>query len=249
MGGCGVRGKSGSHVSEFRPLSFFLFFLLLAIQVQEMDLKIEESWLYDVWKFFQDVMKKRDARANLWDQGNKDKLTTTIFEAEQIDNALEKASLFLQEDTKSKKKKIYIRELILGFMKINLSYFKSSKSSYSSDDMSRDVDRLELLFPSPTLPSGQPGQQSADAYYRQWAENMEGNVDERSHINIIGAVFPSISDAPIKFQDRSIEHVFESEGDIWRSLKSFYSSEALRQLYKIVGSLGKCEALCSFIFL
>ena len=101
-------------------------------------------------------------------------------------------------------------------------------------------DQLEL-FSMYNMQSGQ--QSSAADAYTQWSENMTGDIDERSqygNINIIGAVFPSISEAPIRFTERVISHVYESEGDIWRSLKSFYSAEALRQLYKIVGSLGKC---------
>lgn len=209
-----------------------------------MDLKIEESWLYDVWEFYLDVVKKREERANLWQQGKKVSLASaTSFEGESILSSIDKASLFLKEDKKSKKKKIYVRLLILGSYRANFSYFKSAKGSWASSDSSEealiDVDRLEL-FPSPTPMSN--GQQSAaaDDAYRKWSENMTDNVDERSHhanINIISAVFPSISEAPIRFEEKIIEHVYESDGDIWRSLKSFYSSEALRQIYKIAGSL------------
>ena len=127
---------------------------------------------------------------------------------------------------------IKVRELMLGFFKVNISYFKSPKTSnWSNVDLSEEMEA-----------EGQQNILAADDAYTQWSENMMGDDEERSqhaNINIIGAVLPSMSDAPIRFQERIISHVYESEGDIWRSLKSFYSAEALRQLYKIVGSLGK----------
>ena len=211
----------------------------IAMQVEEMDLKIEESWLFDVWAFYLDVMKNRERRVNVWKQDSKSDLCTTTFEAENSDTALDKASLFLREGQKAKRKKIYVRELLLGFAKVNLSYFKSKGAwgTGESDETPFDVD----LFSSPYLlrSKGAVDQQGADAF-RQWSEDLQGDGDERAPgINIISAVFPSISEAPIRFQERQILHVFESEGDIFTSLKSFYTSEALSQIYKIVGSLGK----------
>ena len=133
-----------------------------------------------------------------------------------------------------------VRELLLGSFKVNLSYFKSSKNSWGHQESSIEVDSDQLGELFPKLQSGQ--QAASDDAYLQWSENMMTEDDEQQiNINIIGAVFPSISEAPIRFQERIISHVYESEGDIWMSLKSFYSGEALRQLYKIVGSLGKCE--------
>jgi hypothetical protein len=54
---------------------------------------------------------------------------------------------------------------------------------------------------------------------------------------IIAAVFPSVSDAPIRLQGKAIDHVFESPGEILSSIKSFYVNETLKQVYKIIGSL------------
>lgn len=54
---------------------------------------------------------------------------------------------------------------------------------------------------------------------------------------IIAAVFPSVSDAPIRLQGKAIDHVFESPGEILSSIKNFYVNETLKQVYKIIGSL------------
>ena len=54
---------------------------------------------------------------------------------------------------------------------------------------------------------------------------------------MIAAVFPSVSDASIRLQGKVIDHVFESSGEIVSSIKTFYTNETLKQLYKIIGSL------------
>ena len=54
---------------------------------------------------------------------------------------------------------------------------------------------------------------------------------------IIAAVFPSVSDAPIRLQGKLVEHVFESPVEIVSSLKNYYTNETLKQVYKIIGSL------------
>jgi regulator of replication initiation timing len=54
---------------------------------------------------------------------------------------------------------------------------------------------------------------------------------------IIAAVFPSVSDAPIRLQGKAIDHVFESPHEILSSVKNYYVNETLKQVYKIIGSL------------
>ena len=48
---------------------------------------------------------------------------------------------------------------------------------------------------------------------------------------IIAAVFPSVSDAPIRLQGKAIDHVFESPREILSSIKNFYLNETLKQVY------------------
>merc|ERR1712194_399800 len=60
----------------------------LAIHVQEMDLKIEESSIHDVWEFYLDVMKNREARANIW-QPQDTKINFYSFEVEECGNSIE----------------------------------------------------------------------------------------------------------------------------------------------------------------
>lgn len=55
--------------------------------------------------------------------------------------------------------------------------------------------------------------------------------------SVIAAVFPSVSDAPIRLQGKLVEHVFESPIEIASSLKNYYSNETMKEIYKIIGSL------------
>lgn len=77
---------------------------------------------------------------------------------------------------------------------------------------------------------------ASDEEFKQWSENIalgDNDALSPSTINLVSAIIPSISDASISFQGKLIEHVFETQGDVWKSLRSHYSSEALRQIYKV----------------
>lgn len=210
-----------------------------------MDLKIEEALLYDVWKFYLDIAKTREARASCWrHNSSRANFSADAFDVRQGIDPIEIARLFLTQDKRTKRRKIYVKELILGFFKVNLSYFKSSRLSRggldSHDEMPAHVESLELLAlrtPSSNEQQGRPSSAADDAYL-QWSENFDSFEERIPFASMISAVFPRISDAPIRFNERIIYHVYESEGDIWKSLRSFYSSESLKQIYKIVGSLG-----------
>lgn len=201
----------------------------IALRLEEMDLKIEEMWLFEVWEFYFQVMKKREARALARQKIVPTKSSRGFEDDNDSERAMQNANSFLQVDSQVKRlKKIYVCELLFGYTKINLSYFKSAKGNLSSSETSED-----------SMMIGSGNQVGLEAL-RQWSEETAGDVDERNHfahVNLISTVFPSISDAPIKFQGKVIEHVFEFEGDISKYLLSFYASEALRQIYKIVGSL------------
>jgi len=218
----------------------------VALQVQEMDLKIEEAWLFDLWEFMMDITKKREARTRL---RHKENLNTSLCQhafgvTDEMKDPLSAAAAFLDGTCDSKvAKRIYIGELILGYMKFNLSYFKSTKISSSQDapdDMLIDIESLESYVSPILLASRYPAVQRGDDAFSKWSENLDISSNDEGHhlnINIISTIFPSISEAPIKFSGKMLEHIFEMEGDVWRSLQSYYAAEALKQIYKLVGSL------------
>eukprot|EP00804_Cyclotella_cryptica_P020229 CCRYP_010930-RC/>CCRYP_010930-RC protein AED:0.04 eAED:0.04 QI:95/1/1/1/0.91/0.91/24/65/5640 len=234
-------------------------FEYVALEVQDIDLKIEETWLFDLWEFYVGVTTaRREARTKSRDknEGTTETAQDRSYHFmtrsdEELTIALTTASTFLMPVWRthavsghlSISKKVYIRELILGYMKISLSYFKSPRiwSAGYLDDEFTEAARYELFLSPNALAQRISDKTTSDEAYKQWSENTPlAESEERSPlstINIISAIFPSISDASIRFQGKLIEHVFETQDDVWRSLRTHYSSEALKQIYKIVGSL------------
>lgn len=202
-------------------------------------MKIEESWLFDLWQFWVACLKSRGRkeRSNAQQQP---KSLYSIDNEKEIDEALATASNFLNNPGTVTSKKVYIRELILSYMKISLWYYKRSAWTGAEEELINSA-RYDL-FLSPSILSQRISDKSnSDEAYRQWSENSafgdNTNVLSPSTINIVSAIIPGITDASISFQGKLIEHVFETQGDVWKSLRSHYSSEALKQIYKIIGSL------------
>ena len=95
----------------------------VAIQVQEMDLKVEESWLYDLFSFYLDVVKKREAKTTSLHQDNNIDLASDTFETEveeHTSTSIERASSFLNESLskKVKLKKIYVSTMTFDYVKV-----------------------------------------------------------------------------------------------------------------------------------
>jgi len=59
---------------------------------------------------------------------------------------------------------------------------------------------------------------------------------EPQNVTFVSAIFSSITDFPIRHQKKILPHVFEDMDEILLSLRGFYVSETLRQIYKIIGS-------------
>lgn len=53
----------------------------------------------------------------------------------------------------------------------------------------------------------------------------------------VARLFPNISDAPLRLPGKSVKHQFETATDVVENIFKFYSTEALKQFYKIVGAL------------
>lgn len=68
---------------------------------------------------------------------------------------------------------------------------------------------------------------------------------------LFAALFPNLSDAPVRLQGKALNHVFESPAEIFHSIRKFYVNETLKQIYKIIGSLdfvGNPTMLVSSLF-
>ena len=79
-----------------------------------MDLKIEEALLFDVWKFYVDVAKTREVRASRWrHKVSRANFSADAFEVGENIDTIEIARVFLTQDKKAKRKKIYVKEGVM----------------------------------------------------------------------------------------------------------------------------------------
>eukprot|EP00934_Nitzschia_sp_Nitz4_P002078 Nitzschia sp. Nitz4//scaffold140_size61219//29533//49080//NITZ4_006440-RA/size61219-augustus-gene-0.64-mRNA-1//-1//CDS//3329536227//2078//frame0 len=239
---------------NLRTKSSIVSFEYVGVAFQEMDLTVEESWVFELWEFITGVMRRRTARkVSLNGKRRADFLLTTkncFVSDEDSDNV---ALLDVLQGTDqggpgSNNSKVYIEQLILGLVKVNLSYVKGKKQSYEmSNRGARVLKSLEagelpnLGFAANRESIGQLGRSDQSETFARWSQHMyDDELIDRNGYNlpaIIAAVFPSVSDAPIRLQGKVIDHVFESSGEVVSSIKNFYVNETLKQVYKIIGSL------------
>ena len=114
-------------------------------------------------------------------------------------------------------KKVYIKELILGYMKISLWYYKRNAWSPIIEEELVDSAPYELFLSPKLLSQRLSDKGSSDEAFKQWSEHtVFGDSTDgvsSSTINVVSAIIPSISDASISFQGKLIEHVFETQGE------------------------------------
>lgn len=67
--------------------------------------------------------------------------------------------------------------------------------------------------------------------------NRSANLGPQSFQRFVARLFPNISDAPLRLPGKSVKHQFETATDVIENIFKFYSTEALKQFYKIVGAL------------
>jgi C2 domain/SHR-binding domain of vacuolar-sorting associated protein 13/PDZ domain len=112
----------------------------IGVALREMDLTVEESWIFELWDFFMGVKRRRKAKRST-ELGRKtaDFLLTTdnCFSQtkEDASEVLPLLSLLELEAEGGPKAKLYIEQLILGLVKVNLSYIKGKKQSFELSDM------------------------------------------------------------------------------------------------------------------
>jgi len=194
-------------------------FKLMALDVEELDMRIEEGWMFSVWDFFLNLLKHKKIAHSLKTNCEERKVTDYVptpneFLQDNSESDVHTLNAFLKRPENNNGiatlKKVYVEKLILGALKVNVSYMKSA----SPDDRKRNgsqydksPDTYRTLHVAHTLP------------------------------NIILSIIPSITNAPIAVGGKVIDNVFEYWGEIFISLQNYYMKEVLHQVYKVVGSL------------
>jgi hypothetical protein len=235
---------------NLRTKSNIVSYEYIGVAFQEMDLTVEEPRVYELWDFFMAVMRRKKMKKRaVRGQQHADVVSRNenIFTAVEVDEPVAVASLFsiIQSagDPSAKKKKVYVEQLILGLVKINLSYVKGKRASESSSNDNTNMNAIQDLhgeYKHLTLSDIKNADLSE--VYLKWSQltDDENTLESSGAHNlpgIIAAVFPSVSDAPIRLQGKLVQHVFESPVEIVSSLKNYYTNETLKQVYKIIGSL------------
>jgi hypothetical protein len=138
---------------NLRTKSNILSFEYIGVALQEMDFTVEESWIFELWDFLMSVTRKHKAKKRtLKGQRHADAVSRNenIFAAVDEQESV-KPSLFSalqaagERSETAEKKKVYVEHLILGLMKVNLSYVKGKKQSFDLDDQgSRALRTMEL---------------------------------------------------------------------------------------------------------
>lgn len=123
---------------NLRTKSNIVSYEYIGIALQEMDCTIEESWIFELWEFFMNVTSRQELRARAT-EGERHidvvSRSTNMFSILETEKDVSKTLLSTIEaagegSVSSRKKKIYIEQLILGLMKVNLSYVKGKKQNF-----------------------------------------------------------------------------------------------------------------------
>ena len=191
-------------------------------KLQDLDLRIDESWLFDVWEFYVAIAKSREKKEHTKQPQYRSRSLFSTAGKEETSALIKMSRDFLDNSGAIIiSKKVYIKELILGYMKISLWYYKKNAWSPSIEEELNDSVPYELFLSPKLLSQRLSDKGSADEAFKQWSEHTAfGDSNDgvsSSTINVVSAIIPSISDASISFQGKLIEHVFETQGELKES--------------------------------
>jgi hypothetical protein len=118
--------------------------------LQEMDLTLEESWMVDLWEFFVNIIRRKTIRSKTtfldnvvssyvhrdaeWSVRPRVAPRGSLMLEHTVTPTL---SVLLEDDESAdaeNTKKVYIEQLLLGFIKVNLSYRKGKKATWDVND-------------------------------------------------------------------------------------------------------------------
>ena len=129
-----------------RTKSNIVSYEYVGVALQEMDLTVEETSVYELWDFFMAVMtRKRMKERAMKGQQHATVVSRNenVFRSFEFDNTNPALFTVLQSDGSrgvlSQKQKMYVEQLILGLVKINLSYVKGKKQIFDTTENSRNT--------------------------------------------------------------------------------------------------------------
>ena len=151
---------------NLRSKSNIVSYDYIGVALQEMDLTVEEAWIFDLWEFFMGIMRRQRAKKQtVKGERRADVLLTSencFAASDSEDTETDPTLLSLLEtegdgESPSTRRKVYIEQLILGLVKLNLSYVKGkNKQSWElTDEGARKIKHLEAKeLPNLAIASG-----------------------------------------------------------------------------------------------
>jgi hypothetical protein len=176
--------RSKSNITSYEYIWFSL---------QEMDLSLEESWMFDLWDFFMGIITRVEAR-NMSTFGA-GVLPTDVDRAAEwtvlarstprgslVDEHITEPTLVTlleeNEPTNVGGKKMYVGQLVLGYVKINLSYLKGKKQSWEANERGgitlRDPSgALNVTIGAGGMIVGRQDGDSMSPTFQRWSERTQ----------------------------------------------------------------------------
>jgi hypothetical protein len=192
------------------------------IALQEMDLSLEESWMVDLWEFYVNIIRRKTIRSKTtfldsvasshvhrdaeWSVRPRVAPRGSLMLEHSVTPTL---SLLLDDDELAdaeNAKKVYIEQLFLGFIKVNLSYRKGKNASWDVNDsggfVQKDKSGAVQTMTNITTnirigPGGKiPGRESADSaspMFERWSEQTQDEdiwtEAEGKYMSVVDASF------------------------------------------------------------
>ena len=164
---------------NLRTKSNIVSYEYVGMALQEMDLTVEESNVYDLWDFFMNVMaRKRIKKHALKGQRHADAVSrnANMFRSFEVDATNPALFAILQSagdrGALSSKQKMYVEQLILGLVKINLSYVKGKKQNFDMAENGRNTIQSFTIAPAggQILDTGDEKQNGQSEVYTRWSQ-------------------------------------------------------------------------------
>lgn len=244
--------RSKSSIDSYKHIAF---------AIDEMNIRIEEDLIIDLLEFYRRVLQRQNLRKQSLLRGAAGRMAMNagpksvtrnegfgLWEDNKTCNEVYEAvnaALYTQGESK----RVYIEKLLLGAVRLNISYIKSSRNFRSAlfSDHFRLFTNGSKTYTKPINDEDSDGDTNlgdVDAY-RRWSEIGFDDELARSNVEdifssisfLFTTIFSSVTDSPIRINAKQINNVFEPLHVIGTQLKHYYLKEMIYQMYKVILSL------------
>ena len=176
--------------------------------LQELDIKIEDVWLLNIWTFLEDVITRRINQSKILPPEKNEVIYASFIDSDIKAKSVQREvplhdsffnssfestnSTTFTSDNQRLAKKLYIQHLILGSIKLNLSYYNTIKGLKKKSSEQSDISGPVAFKSNP-----KNDQLSSDDLFQRWSESSYDDwnyAKEPQNVTFVSAIFPSITD-------------------------------------------------------